>query len=760
LSKFEHETVLASLPTPRRRSRWLLSLGFALIAVALAVLRWTQCTVELSGGALHLRQFHSVEWNPATCQIRRTGDDPYLWVEVPAEIIPLRSVTIEFSGRFAPEAGRFYIYEYPVYLPGETVDEQHVTPGVIRSTPHGIVVHWRLTDSKMIRLDLPDNLDAPLKMERLVLKTNFAANDRWTFILMLVALGVAATIAFLPTLAALVEKRPALEWVVIVLLIMIKVGLAADIQLRFIANAAHDDALFIGQAISIMDGKWLGAFGPLTLSKGPTFPLFLAFLGKTGLPLQATQAVLHAVACVAFDGVKHSLLSNWGLRLLLFSVLLFDPQTLSAAAMGRVLRSGIQPALTLPTLAGVIGLCVQSDRSLRRMIAWGALAGIAGAGFWYSREEGIWLVPSIALVLGAGAVAIWRRGRSARWRLPVLALPIGVVLIGAVTLRITNARFYGAPIAVDVKDGGFPRAYGALVRITPQEKIPGVPVPREVRLRAYAVSPAFAELRPLLEGRVGEAWSQFGWGGMTEPFVRKEIRGGWFQWALREAAADTGRYQTAATASDFWNRVADEINAACDAHRIAAGPPRNGFIPRWDPALLAPLFTSLRGAVERTVQMTDFYAQPEPSSGTARELAPFARVTHAKGMTEITPPGFRTEARIIIYRLYRACGGIASVAAIAATVLLAGFAVKRRAIPFELTILLALIGGALALMLIVALVDVTSFSALHAIYLAPATPLALGAWVLAPAWAGKFCFIRRDGKNLDDRSHSRRTSAT
>ncbi|MDB6128388.1 MAG: hypothetical protein JWM35_2284, partial [Verrucomicrobia bacterium] len=52
-------------------------------------------------------------------------------------------------------------------------------------------------------------------------------------------------------------------------------------------------------------------------------------------------------------------------------------------------------------------------------------------------------------------------------------------------------------------------------------------------------------------------------------------------------------------------------------------------------------------------------------------------------------------------------------------------------------ILLALLGGAFALMLIIALVDITSFSAAHAIYLAPATPLILATWVLAPAWAAR-----------------------
>ncbi len=62
-------------------------------------------------------------------------------------------------------------------------------------------------------------------------------------------------------------------------------------------------------------------------------------------------------------------------------------------------------------------------------------------------------------------------------------------------------------------------------------------------------------------------------------------------------------------------------------------------------------------------------------------------------------------------------------------------AARRRAPLLPLVIVLAFAGGASALMIIVSLVDVTSFGATHAGYLAPATPLAIAFSMLAPAWA-------------------------
>ena len=61
-------------------------------------------------------------------------------------------------------------------------------------------------------------------------------------------------------------------------------------------------------------------------------------------------------------------------------------------------------------------------------------------------------------------------------------------------------------------------------------------VPREVRRRAYAVSPALRELRAHLEAQ--------GWGRVVSCSVVRvcdDYAGAWFMWTMREAAAKAGR---------------------------------------------------------------------------------------------------------------------------------------------------------------------------------------------------------------------------
>jgi hypothetical protein len=721
---------------PSRRRTHLIAAAFMAAALGLALLRWTQCTREIPAAALELGQTHAITWDPATGTMVRTGGDPYAWVKLPAGTIPLRGASLTCTSRRPESDWGFYIYPYPYYLPGEAVSEQRVVRAAVEPVSDGYRLRWTLPDSKILRLDLPDDLAKPLVIERLVLETRFAAFDAWAFTGMVLAAAAALVVLVWPWVGAALRRRPWLEAVVAAALMLGAVALTLDVQLQFNGPAGHDDALFVSQANALIDGHWLGRFDDLTLSKGPTFSFFLAATGRLGVPLRTAQAVLQVLACAAFVLALRPLLRTSGLRLLLLAALLFEPNSFSAATVGRVLRSGIQPALTLLTVAGLVGLALAADRSRRRMLAWAVLAGASATGFWFSREEGVWLAPSAALLVLGGAATVVLARRSRDWvRFALLLLPFGMVAVGTWALRQANARHYGAPITVDVKDGYFSRAYGALVRLTPEREIIGVPVTRETRLRAYAVSPALAELRPALEGPACAEWSHFGWEDSTDPAAGTEIRGGWFQWALRQAAAVTGHYRDAATADQYWRAVAREINRACDSGQLRAGPWRKGFFPRWDASLWRPLRASVFAGWARAAQITDFYVQPNPSVGSPLQQAPFARVTHEMGMTEPPRPGVRTFARVILFHLFNWAGAVASLLAIAATVWLAIAVARRRAPWWPLVVVLALAGGAAALVIVVALVDVTSFSALHAMYLAPATPLIVATCVLSLRWA-------------------------
>ncbi|MEO7597651.1 MAG: hypothetical protein ABIV50_01880 [Opitutus sp.] len=718
--------------TPRR-ANVIAVVVFGALTLAVGVLRLRQIDARLSPADLTFGPVvNHVAWNSTTGELSATGGDPYVFFQIPSDSLPLDELVFECSGN--PLTGSTVIYRSPSYLPDFVVDDRLTVAAKTESNARGYDLRFDLQGTKMVRVDLPDDYTNPLIIRAAHLRSRFIVGDNATFrIFATCLLGLVTTLIWL-TAGAVISRSRLAEIVAVAVLVSVKLWLASDLHMTVYANAQHDDALFMNQGHSIASGDWLGKYGQLTLAKGPTYSIFIALVQLSRVPLLNAEAWLHAVACLLFVAAVKPVVKSAGIRLLLLGILLFDPHQFSSESAERALRSGIQPALTLLTLAGAIGLRTRLDQPLRTLLGWSLLGGVSLAAFWFSREEGVWLVPSLVLISGTAVWPFWRKRDAARTaRLVCLLIPTAVCFSALWVLRAVNHQYYHSWVSVDVKDGGFPQAYGALTRITPELAIRGVPVTRETRLRAYEVSPAFSELRSALEGDVGIGWAKYGWTEVeAHPAAGKEIRGGWFQWALRQAASDAGHYADAQETSRYWQRVADEINAACDQGRLQGGRQHSGFAPRLDASMLSPIAHSFLGAADIVVRFSDFKSQSYLSTGDPSEIARLSRVLHEEPVVERRPPTLRTHLRNVLFHMYQNSGVTATLLALGAIVARCATLRWQPLLATDSVILLALVGGAAALMLIVSLVDVTSFRALYSAYLSPATPLVLAVWVLAP----------------------------
>ena len=81
-------------------------------------------------------------------------------------------------------------------------------------------------------------------------------------------------------------------------------------------------------------------------------------------------------------------------------------------------RAWLYVALTLFSLAGLVGAYVHRLGTRRALGGWSSLAGLAFGLFWITREEGLWLLPAFAGLLGLAAWSCLRaEGRRALPRL-------------------------------------------------------------------------------------------------------------------------------------------------------------------------------------------------------------------------------------------------------------------------------------------------------------------------------------------------------
>ncbi|HEY8564364.1 MAG TPA: hypothetical protein VIL65_02605 [Beijerinckiaceae bacterium] len=356
-----------------------------------------------------------------------------------------------------------------------------------------------------------------------------------------------------------------------------------------IGPAGHDDYLFVRSAILLGAGQWLGPYDNLTLAKGMFYPLFILASKVAGLPLKLAEHVIYLAAALGFARLAGRLARSETLALLLFLVLACNP-VLWTAYLARVIREGVYIGLCLGLVVLATALLDPHRRwaagSPGRAVALAGVTGVVGGAYWLTREEGIWILPTLACVAFISLVSVYLplglRGSNlvrqvfAKSSVVVAALAVGVALVAIVAQ--VNRRAYGVATDVEFKAAGYVAAYGALSRVRHPHWQRYVVVPKAVREAIYAVSPAAAELRQSLDGPNGAGWREVGCRQQgIDPCP--DILGGWFMWALRDAAAAAGHHRSGGEAEAYYVKLASEINAACAAGRLDCLPPRNTLQP-------------------------------------------------------------------------------------------------------------------------------------------------------------------------------------
>mgnify|MGYP001806118284 CR=1 FL=1 len=384
-------------------------------------------------------------------------------------------------------------------------------------------------------------------------------------------------------------------WLAMLLLGLISLWLHQSLPVVVQGDNWWDDRLFVELARNITRGNWLGNYGQQTLSKGPIYPVFIAASFYLGIPLKMAEQMLYLGSGGLLCGlVMRRMVGRWS-AVAIFALLAFNP--VQWFGLLRVLRENIygSEALLLFTLATRIFLLeAHTDLGRSPHRGWPLVFGGVLAAYWLTREESVWLLPSLGLILLfwlVGRFAVWRRtvSRPHRWlrselRTPVLALVVFLSVIGLV--NTLNWVYYGVWCNNDLsRSPDFVAAYGAITRIKTDTPSPRQLFTHEARLRAYQVSAAARRLEPYLEGEGAKGWIETVCVN-TPSDGCEELVSGWLPWMLRDAI-DTinaaNHVQSALEAEAFYRTLAAEINDGCNSGKIPCGPPRFTLAPPLPP---------------------------------------------------------------------------------------------------------------------------------------------------------------------------------
>jgi len=433
--------------------------------------------------------------------------------------------------------------------------------------------------------------------------------------------------------------------VVVIVAAACSLWLRATVPIRPIsfADGFFDDGLFARSAVSLAARNWLGEIDIVTLAKGPGYPLFIAATHQIGIPLKVGEQITYLLG-VALVALAYLLIRRQPISAaVVFVVLAFDPAMFSARAAS-VGRDYWYAGVTLLFLGASFLTVLFLARGYRMVasVPMAIVAGASGGAFWLCREEGVWIVPSIGLTLVGVPLLEWlNRRRSTRsatagqaaddptrperaapkgWRrFERIARPIAVSLVAVAAFVIPinivtakNEKVYGVALISDLSAGAFPQAYGAWSRVRGVPLHDYVPIGREQREAVYEVSSAARELRPWLEDP-GNPWNQ---GACAQLDVCGDYAGGWMPWVMRIGADLTGHFDTESDFQEFFGRLADEINAACDDGRLTCAPALPASLQPVLRASVAATVASAIGWFPRLVSDPSYFAlQTDPNFG-------------------------------------------------------------------------------------------------------------------------------------------------
>ena len=498
----------------------------------------------------------------------------------------------------------------------------------------------------------------------------------------------------------------------------------------------YDDALFIRLGRSIADGQWLGPYNELTLMKGPIYPIFLALVSCIGLSFATAQFVLHFIASLYFSHTVSRLFQQKGLAFWsTFIVLLLCPAIYTAS--GAVIREFFYADLGLILFALGCRAFLQSF-ARRSDFAFAALAGGVFGAYWLTREEGIAIVPSISVLILGSILA--RNFSSTELKLLVTkaCLFLASTIVFVSIIGFINQRYYGRFETIEMKSSEFQNAMEALQRVGAPYELPFLPVPRAARDDIYRESPSFARLKEYLDPTGGK-----------NPFTVActsvaistcgDLPGGFFMWALRDAASRAAIYQSSTSAADFYRTLTAEIRTACDEGRLRCTRWLTPFLPSMTPEQWRAVPSGVWKGLQLLIYIPDpDFARPASSldAPDALQSLNFLNVNYGsiKLSDQPLPPtlvkqwinsfSLRLFAHLTIWYRFVILGGMAAFLLLVVT---APSSLRTPSALFTSALFLA----ALVRVVILALIESSSFGALYYSRVAPAAPLMVAASILS-----------------------------
>lgn len=314
----------------------------------------------------------------------------------------------------------------------------------------------------------------------------------------------------------------------------------------------YDSRLQVGNAIKMINGRWLGEYDKFILCKNLSYPIFLATINQLHISYPIGFCAFICFTCILFTRSLKPIIKNDNLRKFIFIILLYNPVGLSYQAANHY-RNALLPWAVLIVMACILAIYLRRNESLKKILPW-ALTGMFFTGFyWNLREDSIWFLPFIL----AGFVATITHFAIEKKKLKpcivfgiIALLPMLGILLWNNIISAINYKHYGIYATNDRTQTYSAKVLGLLISIDDGTSMDeDVWVSSKVIELAKEASPTFAKLNV----NVFQAWPQYG---------------DYSIWALRDSAYDVGYYIDAKSTNELFKTIYEELNEAFEKGKL------------------------------------------------------------------------------------------------------------------------------------------------------------------------------------------------
>ena len=350
---------------------------------------------------------------------------------------------------------------------------------------------------------------------------------------------------------------------------ILKQLLVTSIPITPYPNQVSDDGMMVEMAKNIRAGNWLGEYNSNTLIKGPGFPFILAIINYFGLSYINVMNLIYTISCIYFIYQLKGILKTKKSLLAIYVVLLFNPVSYAWWTLQRVYRNGITLAQVLFVIGSLFSMYKhRKDKKINKMVIHSIIGGISLATMYLTREDGIWILPYVIVVIGIIVISTIldylkkkKNNNIIHWeelckKLVIAVLPIIILYTSLHTVRIINYAYYGVYEYSEINSGYFGKVIKTIYSIKTDEDIPYVTVTRKKMNMLYEYSPTLDLIKPEIENCMDE------WDYNDRNPGDTQVEDGWFWWSLKDAVEKNNYYNDAKTANEFYKNIYTELNTA------------------------------------------------------------------------------------------------------------------------------------------------------------------------------------------------------